>query len=163
MIKYKVPFSIEKKLKEQYSNIDVGKFINDLFNLIHEKSISEGSCLIYNFGRFFSYKHFSNTKCKFQPRFKFKVSRALIKKMCDDPYILDQISLTSATIFDKEKLKNDDYKKNRERSQALQNLIKNNSKIIREFERNYKMRDEISTIFEELSGESKSKNETSVE
>lgn len=150
MVKYKVPLSIENKLKKEYPEINVSKFINELFNMIHEKSITDGSCLIYNFGRFFSFKHFSSAKCKFQPRFKFKVSRALIRKMGEDPYILDQISLTSAYIFDKEKLKNKSYCENRERSQALQNLIKNNSTIIRESERKEQMRDEINDIFTEM-------------
>lgn len=147
MVKYKVPLSIENKLKKEYPEIDVSKLINELFSMIHEKSITDGSCLIYNFGRFFSFKHFSSSKCKFQPRFKFKVSRALIRKMGEDPYILDQISLTSAYIFDKEKLKNKSYYENRERSQALQNLIKNNSTIIRESELKEQMRDEINDIF----------------
>ena len=149
MSRYKIPNIIEKKLQEKYTSINVSEFINYLFTEIQNKSISDGSCLIYNFGRFFAFKNFSNKKFKFQPRFKFKVSRALIKKMADDPYILDQINLTTSMIFDQKKMQDEKYLKNREKSQNLQNIIKNNSLLIKEKDYLNEMKDEIYTLFEE--------------
>ena len=158
MSRYKIPNIIEKKLQEKYTSINVSEFINDLFTEIQNKSISDGSCLIYNFGHFFAFKNFSNKKFKFQPRFKFKVSRALIKKMADDPYILDQINLTTSMIFDQKKMQDEKYLKNREKSQNLQNIIKNNSLLIKEKDYLNEMKDEIYSLFEEGSNNHETDN-----
>ena len=107
------------------SKEQIEKIIDELFEEIIKKTLYDGSCSILNFGKFFSYKVFSNFLGKFVPRFKFSVSRALTKKIRDDLYIQERMKELEKKIFELEKKENPEYIENRNRK-----IFENKNRIL---------------------------------
>lgn len=148
---YKLPEEIFQKLKDKYSDVDLKNLVNDIFEEIRDKSIQDGSCLIKNFGCFYTYKTFSSRKGSYVPRFKFRISRAFEKKFSSDSYIQNAIQTNLTRVFDKRKEQNPNYILNNRNNKKNQSSMVNSQRIIAENSADRIFLDEISNILEEKS------------
>jgi len=87
-----IPKEILDAMKKEFPGIKKMEFFVDrLFTKILEKVFSDGSCTVTRFGNFFAYKVFSNRSNQVVPRVKFSLSRAMRKKIQDDPFVMRNI------------------------------------------------------------------------
>jgi len=103
---FNLPDDIDQSLKRKYPDININKIFNDIINEMLEKTFKDGSCPIRKFGKFLAFSKYSKRKGKHRVRFKFIVAKSFTKKVIDDEYIIKNLPVKVASIFDeKHKLK----------------------------------------------------------
>lgn len=114
---FKIPEDIEIELKSKFPNVQIKDFINSLFRLIIEKTTSDGSCSIREFGKFISFVTTSSRLGKEVIRFKFKVTPALNDKIKMDEYLIKNLPIKAKNIFPEKNKKNcESYEKKQQRA-----------------------------------------------
>ena len=90
---FKLPLDIRSHLKKDFPNVkNIDIIVDRIFELIFQKTIYDGACTIMKFGCFFAYKAYSSRMKKIVPRFKFALSRSMLKNLQDDEMLMSQIS-----------------------------------------------------------------------
>ena len=144
---YRLPVDIQRNLRNKFPDIEeLDSIVNAIIDEICEKTFNDGSCSIYKFGTFYSYKAYSSKRGKFVPRFKFQVSRTFLNNLLDDEYTIQKITKTLERVFNREKEKNTDYQNVRKVNQKNQSQILNSQKIVREKTEERIVKDEIAEI-----------------
>lgn len=96
---FKVPADIEKDLQKKYPQIHVPTFIDDVFQRIINKVITDGCSTIREFGKFVAFVTHSKRTCRDTVRFKFKISSSLNTKIKDDEYLLQNLPVKAKVVF----------------------------------------------------------------
>lgn len=144
---FKLSESAMRVLRDKYPNLDMAEIVDTILTTIYETTVSEGACILYNLGRFYTYKNYSERKNKFVPRFKFKVSRSLVTKMESDQYVINQINTVAKTLVNENVSVNPKYIQRRTEKQNEQRLIRDNSLKLRENAKVNLMHQEVKDIF----------------
>lgn len=112
---YKLSEDIVLNLKKKFPNADIENIIQYLFMEILQKTLNDGSSQIREFGKFISFATYSSKLQREVIRFKFKPSTALISKLNNDQYLLNNIPVKSKIPFNENhKQKCLDKKENKE-------------------------------------------------
>jgi hypothetical protein len=100
-------------LIKKYPESNIRKIVNDVFDIVLEKALKDGSCKVTEFGKFESYKTISTKLGSEVIRFKFKISPVLEKKIKFDQYLLNTAPVKAKVSFTDENLQkcNQDTKK----------------------------------------------------
>ena len=94
---FKVPLDIEQELQKKYPNVHIPSFIQTLFNSIIEKTLTDGTCKMRDFGMFVS---FVTTSPKGPVvRFKFRPSVSFSNKIRQDDYLLENLPVKAKVPF----------------------------------------------------------------
>lgn len=96
---YRLPADVEIELQKKFQNVHVPTLVQYIFQAILEKSLSDGSCSVREFGKYICFKTRSNKTGQDVIRLKFKISNTLSNKLKIDQYILNNIPVKAATIF----------------------------------------------------------------
>lgn len=147
-----LPPDVMRKLRQKYPEVkNLNNIISDVFEEIREKAIDDGSCLVFNFGTFYTYKTFSQRLGTTVARFKFMISRSFSNNLRDDSYIQTRIQRLYERIFDKEKTKNPQYVENNKRNIRIHQKILNSKTELKNISKEeHKVHDEIYSILEEV-------------
>lgn len=96
---YKLSPDIMISLKKQFPDSNIEAIVQYLIMSIIQKTLSDGSCHIREFGKFVAFGSIS-TKCnKKVIRFKFKPSVTLIEKFNMDQYLIESIPVKAKLEF----------------------------------------------------------------
>lgn len=96
---FRLPEDAELELQKKFPNAPIQQITQYLFQLILHKTLNDGACSIRSFGKFISFKTRSNRVGQDVIRFKFKISNALINKLRNDKYVLNNIPIKAVNIF----------------------------------------------------------------
>ncbi|MFW6242607.1 MAG: hypothetical protein ACOC2W_00450 [bacterium] len=99
---YRLTEDIVLDLKQKFTEDNIEQIIQHIFMYILEKTLKDGSCHIREFGKFIAFKSYSNRIHRSVIRFKFKPSMALMSKLNNDEYILNNIPVKSKIPFNEE-------------------------------------------------------------
>lgn len=99
---FKLSDEIVQNLKNKFGDIPIDNIIQYLFMEILQKTITDGSCHIREFGKFVAFQTYSNKLNKHVIRYKFKPSTALLNKLNNDAYLFKKIPVKSKVPFTEE-------------------------------------------------------------
>lgn len=99
---YKLSPDVVENIKKKFPDSPIEKIIQYMFMEIVEKSITDGSCYIREFGKFVAFQTYSTKKKRTVIRFKFRPSVALLNKLNNDDYLLENIPVKSQIPFTEE-------------------------------------------------------------
>lgn len=132
---YKLPEDIQDELQKKYQNINIQDLTNDLFTMILNKAMSDGSTTIREFGKFTAFKTFSTRIQRDVVRFKFKTTISLSQKLNTDEYISTGLIVKESNPFtEKNECICQEKRENRiNQSQLLQEASKKSKEATQEY------------------------------
>lgn len=120
---FKLPKDVHDELQRRYPTYNIEELIHNIFDVILKKAVEDGACTIREFGKFMAFKTFSGRVQKEVPRFKFRITNALLDKLQKDSYTMQNMIQQKANKFTKEHEKKcEGGKEQRELNIATQNL-----------------------------------------
>ncbi|HOD61964.1 MAG TPA: hypothetical protein PKG96_07680 [Bacilli bacterium] len=96
---FRLPEDAELEIQKKFPNAPIQQITQYLFQLILHKTLNDGACPVRGFGKFVSFKTRSNRVGQDVIRFKFKISNALINKLKNDQYMLNNIPVKAVNVF----------------------------------------------------------------
>lgn len=99
---FKINSDIMINLKKKFPNVDVENVIQYLFMEILQKTIMDGSCHIREFGKFVAFGTYSQKLNKNVVRFKFRPSMAMVNKLNNDQFVLNNVPVKSKIPFNEQ-------------------------------------------------------------
>lgn len=95
----RIPEDLEIALQKKYPDTYIKAIIQNLFQMIFEKTLKDGSCHIREFGKFVAFKTNSVRIGREVIRFKFKISPSLENKIKIDEFLLTNIPVKATVPF----------------------------------------------------------------
>ena len=98
---YTLPPDVQAEIQRQFKLTEdqSRRIIHTVIDQIISKTLSDGCCIIRSFGKFLAYKTFSIRTNRQMPRFKFKLTPSLTRKLNSDKYLIDHLEIQSKCEF----------------------------------------------------------------
>lgn len=97
---YKLPYDVVEDLKEQFPEVDdMEELVHKFFAAIVDKTLTDGSCLIRELGKFYAYVTYSNKINAETIRMKFRLAPSLNNKIKSDKYLIEHLPVRDKTPF----------------------------------------------------------------
>jgi len=100
--KYSLSEDIENKLKKRFPNIPIKQIVDEIFDEIVKKTVTDGACSIRQLGKFVSYKTKSSKTLQDVVRFKFRISPTFDKCLKTDDYHLMNLPVRTKVPFNEQ-------------------------------------------------------------